>query len=133
VTHQEEDDDRSRPPLYWFKHKHVDDMALPFPFLSEGRPFCFFRTSEYAREFLHQWVPLHGIMNPWTGDRLPRDTWTIDGDNDADRLLAKCDEAAQEGYQGFLIDPPLTTLQGLGSVLPLTFSELRSAIEEGTI
>jgi hypothetical protein len=74
----------------------------------------------YAREFLQQWVPLHGIMNLWTGDRLPREVWIMDGDNNADRLLAKCDEASQEGYEGFLIDPPLTTLQGLGSVLPLT-------------
>jgi hypothetical protein len=71
-------------------------------------------------------------MNPWTGDRLPREVWGIDGDDNADRLLAKCEEASQEGYEGFLIDPPLSTLQGLGSVLPLTISDIKSAIEEGT-
>ena len=122
-------DNRCRPPLYWFKHKHVEDMPLPFPPLSGVKPFCFFRSSEYAREFLHQWVPLHGIMNPWTGDRLPRDVWIIDGDDNADRLLAKCDEASQEGYEGFLIDPPLTTLKGLGSVLPLTLADIKNEIE----
>jgi hypothetical protein len=104
-------------------------MPLPFPPLSGVRPFCFFRTREYAREFLHQWVPLHGIMNPWTGDRMPREEWSIDGDDNADRLLAMCDEASQEGYEVFLIDPPLTTLQGLGSVLPLTLAEMKSEIE----
>jgi hypothetical protein len=53
----------------------------------------------------------------------------MDGDDYADRLLAKCDEASQEGYEGFLIDPPLTTLQGLGSVLPLTLSDIKIEIE----
>jgi hypothetical protein len=125
-------DDRRRPPLYWFKHKHVEGMPLPFPQLWGMRPFCFFRSSEYAREFLHQWVSLHGIMNPWTGDRMPREEWSIDGDDNADRLLAMCDEASQEGYEGFLIDPPLTTLQGLGSILPLTLADMKSEIEEGT-
>jgi hypothetical protein len=126
-------DNRLRPPLYWFKHRHVEDMPLPLPPLSGVRTFRFFRSSEYAREFLHQWVPLHGVMNPWTGDRMSREVWIIDGDNDADRLLLKCEEASQEGYEGFLVDPPLTSLQGLGSVLPLTFLEIKSAIEEGTL
>jgi hypothetical protein len=126
-------DNRLRPPLYWFKHRHVEDMPLPLPPLSGVRTFCFFRSSEYAREFLHQWVPLHGVMNPWTGDRMSREVWIIDGDNDADRLLLKCEEASQEGYEGFLVDPPLTSLQGLGSGLPLTFLEIKSAIEEGTL
>jgi hypothetical protein len=126
-------DNRLRPPLYWFKHKHVEDMPLPLPPLSGVRTFCFFRSSEYAREFLYRWVPLHGVMNPWSGDRMSREVWIIDGDNDADRLLLKCDEASQQSYEGFLVDPPLTTLQGLGSVLPLSFSEIKSAIEEGTL
>jgi hypothetical protein len=120
---------RRRAPLFWFKHKHVEDMPLPFPRLSGVRPFCFFGSSEYARQFLHQWVPLHGIMNPWTGDRMPRDLWSIDGDDNVERLLAKCDEASQEGYEGFLIDPPLATFQGLDSVLPLTLSDIKSEIE----
>jgi len=64
---------------------------------------------------------------------MSREVWIIDGDNDADRLLLKCDEASQQGYEGFLVDPPLTTLQGLGSVLPLTLSDIKSAIEEGTL
>ena len=38
MNHQ---DDRRRPPLYWFKHKHVEDMPLPFPPVSGVRPFCF--------------------------------------------------------------------------------------------
>ena|SRR5215212_10375924 len=126
-------DDRRRPPLYWFKHKHVEGMPLPFPQLWEMRPFCFFRSSEYAREFF---APM-GIatwhnVNPWTGDRMPREEWSIDGDDNADRLLAICDEASQEGYEGFLVDPPLTTLQGLGSILPLTLADMKSEIEEGT-
>ena len=44
----------------------------------------------------------------------------------------RSEEASQEGYEGFLIDPPLSTLEGLGSVLPLTISDIKSAIEEGT-
>jgi hypothetical protein len=64
---------------------------------------------------------------------MSREVWIIDGDNDADRLLLKCEEASQEGYEGFLVDPPLTSLQGLGSGLPLTFLEIKSAIEEGTL
>jgi hypothetical protein len=63
---------------------------------------------------------------------MPREVWGIDGDDNADRLLATCDEASQEGYEGFLIDPPLTTLQGLGSILPLTLEDMKSEIEEGT-
>jgi hypothetical protein len=43
-----------------------------------------------------------------------------------------CDEASQEGYEGFLIDPPLTALQGLGSILPLTLADMKSEIEKGT-
>jgi hypothetical protein len=125
-------DRRRPPPLYWFEHKHVEDVPLPFPPVSGVRPFCLVGAREYAREFLHQWVPLHGITNPWTGDRLPREVWIIDGDDNGDRLLAKCEEASQEGYEGFLIDLPLSTLQGLGSVLPLTISDIKSAIEEGT-
>ena len=62
---------------------------------------------------------------------MPREAWIIDGDNNADRLLAKCDEASQEGYDNFLVDPPLTTLQGLSSVLPLTLDDMKSEIEEG--
>jgi hypothetical protein len=62
---------------------------------------------------------------------LPRDVWIIDGDDNADRLLAMCDEASHEGYEGFLVDPPLTTLQGLGSILPLTLANMKSEIEEG--
>ena len=123
---------RRRPPLYWFKHKHVDDMPLPFPPVWGMRPFCFFRSSEYARKFLHQWVPLRGIMDPWTGDRMSRDLWCIDGDDNVGRLLAKCDKASQEGYEGFLIDPPLTTFRGLGSVIPLTLSDIKSEIEART-
>ena len=125
-------DNRRRPPLYWFKHNHVEDMPLPFPPVSGRRPFCFFRSSEYAREFLHQWVPQHGIMDPWTGERVPRELWSIDGDDNVDRLLAKCEEAAHEGYEGFLIDPPLTLLEGLGSVLPLSLSDIKSEIEART-
>ena len=68
-------------------------------------------------------------MDPWTGERVPRELWSMDGDDDADRLLAKCDEAAQEGYEGFLIDPPLTLFEGLGSVLPLTLADIKSEIE----
>ncbi|MDP9455253.1 MAG: hypothetical protein M3Q60_05560 [Actinomycetota bacterium] len=63
---------------------------------------------------------------------MSRDVWIIDGDDNADRLLAKCDEASQEGYEGFLVDPPVTSLQGLDTVLPLTFSDIKSKIEEGT-
>ena len=81
---------------------------------------------------MHQWVPLHGIMNPWTGDRMPRDLWGIDGDDNVERLLAKCDEVSQEGYEGFLIDPPLTAFRGLGSVIPLTLSDIKSEIEART-
>jgi hypothetical protein len=71
-------------------------------------------------------------MNPWTGDRMPREEWSIDADNNADRLLAMCDEVSQEGYEGFLVDPPLTALQGLSSILPLTLADMKSEIEEGT-
>jgi hypothetical protein len=60
---------------------------------------------------------------------MPRDVWILDGDDNADRLLSKCDEASQEGYEGFLVDPPLTTLRGLGSVLPLTLSDIKNEIE----
>jgi hypothetical protein len=63
---------------------------------------------------------------------MPREEWIIDGDDNADRLLAKCDEASQEGYEVFLIDSPLTTLQGLGSVLLLTLAAMKSEIEEET-
>jgi hypothetical protein len=63
---------------------------------------------------------------------LPREVWVIDDDDNADRLPAKREEASQKGYEGFLLDPPLSTLQGLGSILPLTISDIKSAIEEGT-
>src|ERR687886_930207 len=94
-------DDRRRAPLYWLKHKRVESMPLPFPPLSGARPFCFFRSREYAREFLYHWVPEQGIENPWTSRGMSRNDWIIDVDNNADRLLAVCDEAAQEGYEGF--------------------------------
>jgi hypothetical protein len=63
---------------------------------------------------------------------MPREEWSIDGDDNADRLLAMCDEASQEGYEGFLVDPPLTALQGLGSIFPLTLANMKNEIEEGT-
>ncbi len=124
-------DDRRRPPLYWLKHKRVEYMPLPFPPLSGARPFCFFRSREYAREFLYHWVPAKGIEKPWTSEGgISRNDWSIDGDDNVERLLAVCDEAAQEGYERFLIDPPLTSLQGLGTAQTRSLVEVKSEIED---
>ncbi len=125
-------DDRRRPPLYWLKHKRVESMPLPFPPLSGARPFCFFRSREYAREFLYHWVPAKGIEKPWTSEGgISRNDWSVDGDDNVERLLAVCDEAAQEGYERFLIDPPLTSLQGLGTAQTRSLVEVKSEIEDG--
>ncbi len=53
-------DDRRRPPLYWFQHKRGEYTPLPFPSLSGVHPFCFFRSREYAREFLYKAAPSSG-------------------------------------------------------------------------
>ena len=125
-------DDRRRPPLYWLKHKRVEYMPLPFPPLAGVHPFCFFRSREYAREFLYYWVPAKGLEKPWTSQGISREDWSIDGDDNVDRLLAVCDEAAQAGYERFLIDPPLTTLQGLDADLTRSFIGMKSGIEDRT-
>ena len=62
---------------------------------------------------------------------MSRNDWIIDGDENADRLLAVCDEAAQEGYEGFLVDPPLTSLRGLGSALTRSLVDMKAGIEDG--
>ena len=124
-------DDRRRPPLYWLKHKRVEYMPLPFPPLPGTHLFCFFRSREYAREFLYHWVPAEGLEKPWTSQGISRNDWGIDGDDNADRLRAVCDEAAQEGYEGFLIDPPLTSLRGLGTALTRSLVEMKGGIEDG--
>ena len=123
-------DNRRRPPLYWLKHKRVESMPLPFPRLAGARPFCFFRSREYAREFLYHWVPAKGIEKPWTSEGISRNDWSIDGDDNADRLLAVCDEAAQEGYESFLVDPPLSTLQGLEAALTRSVVDVKNGIED---
>jgi hypothetical protein len=123
-------DDRRRPPLYWFKHKHGEYIPLPFPPLSGAHPFCFFRSREYAREFLCHWVPEKGLEKPWTSQGISRNDWIIDGDNNADRLLAVCDEVAQEGYEAFLVDPPLTSLQGLDTALTRSLVDIKGEIED---
>jgi hypothetical protein len=76
-------------------------------------------------------VPAKGIEKPWTSEGISRNDWSIDGDDNADRLLAVCDEAAQEGYERFLIDPPLTTLQGLGVAKTRSLVDVKSGIEDG--
>jgi hypothetical protein len=77
-------------------------------------------------------VPAEGLEKPWTSQGISRNDWSIDGDDNADRLLAVCDEVAQEGYEAFLIDPPLTTLQGLDAVLTRSLVEVKNGIEDGT-
>jgi hypothetical protein len=62
---------------------------------------------------------------------MSRNDWSIDGDDNVDRLLAVCDEVAQEGYTSFLIDPPLTSLQGLEASLMRSFVDVKSMIEDG--
>ncbi len=123
-------DHRGRSALYWFRHKRAEYVPLPFPPLSGVHPFCFFRSREYAREFLYRWVPAEGLEKPWTSRGMSRNDWIIDGDDDADRLLAVCDEAVQEGYERFLVDPPLTSLRGLDVALTLSFADMKSGIED---
>jgi len=65
-------DDRHRPPLYWFQHKRGEYTPLPFTALSGAHPFCFFRSKEYAREFLCHWVPQKGLEKPWTSQGISR-------------------------------------------------------------
>ncbi len=122
---------RRRPPLYWFEHKSAEYVPVPFPLLSGVHPFCFFRSTEYAREFLYHWVPAEGLEKPWANQGFFRNDWSIDGDDNADRLLAVCDEAALGGCERFLVDPPLTTLQGLSSNLTRSLVEVKSGIEDG--
>jgi hypothetical protein len=127
-------DNRHRPPLYWFQHRRGEYTPLPFPPPAGVHPFCFFRSREYAREFLYHWVPAEGIEKPWTRNRgISRNDWIIDGDDNADRLLTVCDEAAQEGYEGFLIDPPLTALRGLGSARTRSLVDMKGGIEDGAV
>jgi len=64
---------------------------------------------------LYHWVPAEGIEKPWTSEGISRNDWSIDGDDNVERLLAVCDEVAQEGYERFLIDPPLTSSQDLAT------------------
>ena len=124
-------DNRRRAPLYWFQHKRGEYTPLPFPPPSGAHPFYFFRTREYAREFLHHWVPEKGIEKPWTSRGMSRNDWIIDGDDDVDRLLAVCDEAAREGYESFLIDPPLTSLRGLDAAQTRSLVDMKGGIEDG--
>ena len=42
-----------------------------------------------------------------------------------------CDEAAREGYEGFLIDPPLSSLWGLGVALTRSLVDMKGGIEDG--
>ena len=123
-------DDRRRPPLYWFQHERLGYVPVPFPPLAGIHPFCFFRSREYAREFLYYWVPAKGLEKPWTSQGISREDWSIDGDDNVDRLLAVCDEAAQAGYESFLVDPPLTTLQGLDATRTQSFVEMKCGIED---
>lgn len=60
-------------------------------------------------------MPAEGIEKPWTSEGISRNDWSIDGDDNVERLLAVCDEVAQEGYERFLIDPPLTSSQDLAT------------------
>jgi len=73
-------DDRRRTPMYWFQHERLGYVPVPFPQLAGVHPFCFFRSREYAREFLYHWVPAEGIERPWTSQSVSRNDWSIDGD-----------------------------------------------------
>jgi hypothetical protein len=109
--------------LYWFIDLYgnaLDSKRLMLPGPDE---FFFFSSDDYAESFLKEWLeavrrgPLGGT-NPGTKEPISREDWGLHYSDDADDLIAMCDDLAQlpgeprvgqieKQYEYFVVDPSL--------------------------
>ncbi len=142
---------RRVPPLYWLVE---DERPLDKPLdarrfglsTNYSQVFCFFSSEDYAWRWLKRRLEdaraiLPGGATTLTGEPVSLDDWAMRSTDDADRLLAVCDEAAlvrggprDEGfsasipYDGFLIDPPLWLSRE--NPLPLSLEDMKAKIRQ---
>ena len=137
-------DYRRVAPLFWFKDEFDNPLDSGRLLVPGPSAFFFFTSLEYAEAFLQQWLDaarsaLPGGKNPMTGDPISRHDWGIYHSDDADRLLAVCDELAQmpgslreEGflmrvpYEAFIVDPPL---HSPSANLPIDLDAIKAQIQ----
>ena len=138
-----EQDYRRVDPLYWFIDFHGNALDSGRLMLPGPDAFFFFGSDAYAERFLRQWLesarlgPLRG-MNPITKEPISRDDWGIHQSDDADYLIAMCDDLAQlagvpragqieEQYEYFFVNPSLTPRS---ADLPMTLEAMKAAIQQ---
>jgi hypothetical protein len=123
-------------PLYWFRDTYGNYLDTR-GYMRGLTAFCFFDSEQRAEDFLKRWLTtaqsptgdLQGT-DPVTGDPIARDNWEIHHSDDADQLLAMCDELSRwdhsPPYDGFFIDPPHDPNS---PELPMTLEGIKAEIE----
>ena len=121
-------------PLYWL----VDAYGNYFDtsrYTKGFTAFCFFDSGQYAADFLRRWVEVAQSSfpegrNPLSGEPISLDDWGIRHSDNAEQLLAMCDELSRldntPPYNGFFINPPWDPNS---AELPMTPSEMKDEIE----
>ncbi len=115
--------------LYWFIDlygKALDSKRLMMP---GPDAFFFFSSDAYAESFLKEWLE---------AVRISRDDWGLHYSDDADDLIAMCDDLArlpgepragqiEKQYEYFFVDP---SPDRYSADLPMSLEAMKAAIEQ---
>jgi hypothetical protein len=129
--------------LYWFIDLYGNALDSKRLMLPGPVAFFFFSSDTYAESFLKEWLeaarrrPLGGT-NPGTKEPISRDDWGLHYSDDADDLIAMCDDLAQlpgepragqieKQYEYFFVDP---SPDRYSADLPMTLEAMKAAIEQ---
>jgi hypothetical protein len=121
--------------LYWFIDLYGNALDSKRLMLPGPDAFFFFSSDAYAESFLKEW--LEAVI-------ISRDDWGLHYSDDADDLIAMCDDLAQlpgepragqieKQYEYFFVDP---SPDRYSADLPMSLEAMKAAIEhkaqEGT-
>ena len=102
------------PPLYWVKDKRRGGVVSVAP--SGQQAVCFFSTEDKACDYAEHHI----------GGMSGGPDWEAVGSEHVGDLLKIADNAPQQGYRGWVLDPPLDVSS---AYLTNSWSELREEME----